>query len=482
MAFAFSSPAKRAAVSPGHARKPRGAPGERAVVSRARSVTSPALVQGESRPKAPRIQPKLKVGEPNDRYEQEADRVAEQVMRMPEPQASERAAVSAPALPTRIQRVCRECEEELSSRPMAIQRMCSECEEELQRQPMEEEEEEEETIQTRAWSGRTPEVTPDLQAQINGLRGHGRPLSAPVRAFFEPRFGYDFGRVRVHTGFRAAHAARSIHAHAFTVGPDVVFGDGRYAPESETGRRVLAHELTHVVQQNTGMPSGRPAVRPRFPGQREAHPRSPASHGTPPGIQRLVRRSLVACPAGQNPFSADRRAARLLTNAIARIDRARAARAAHPANADVVAVSRAMRRAFRLNPANNNHWTRPAPHFGLLLIRRRLEIARNYINSVVFTFNCCNVGAGCAGSTCGTCNAGDEAFVCGSQPSTIQLCPLFWTRGLNQRGRVLAHEVLHINFGFIGDWAQPDRTNAHCYAQFTALLNGFNSPPGFRCH
>ena len=64
------------------------------------------------------------------------------------------------------------------------------------------------------------------------------------------------------------------------------------------------------------------------------------------------------------------------------------------------------------------------------------------------------------------------------------MCPLFWTQpgGLNQRGRVLAHEVLHIIFGFINDWGQPDRANAHCYAQFTALVNGFNSPANRRCH
>lgn len=79
--------------------------------------------------------------------------------------------------------------------------------------------------------------------------GSSRPLAASERSFFEPRFGRDLGDVRLHAGASAARAARSLHAHAFTVGRDVVFGAGRYAPETAAGRRLLAHELAHVVQQ-----------------------------------------------------------------------------------------------------------------------------------------------------------------------------------------------------------------------------------------
>jgi hypothetical protein len=76
------------------------------------------------------------------------------------------------------------------------------------------------------------------------------PKPAGERAFFEPRFGYDFGSVRVHTGARAAETAQAVQARAFTVGRDVVFGTGQYAPGTSAGRRLLGHELTHVVQQN----------------------------------------------------------------------------------------------------------------------------------------------------------------------------------------------------------------------------------------
>lgn len=78
----------------------------------------------------------------------------------------------------------------------------------------------------------------------------GQPLPQPAREFFEPRFNRDFSHVRVHTGARAAEAAESLNAKAFTVGRNVVFGAGRYAPGRPEGRRLLAHELTHVVQQS----------------------------------------------------------------------------------------------------------------------------------------------------------------------------------------------------------------------------------------
>lgn len=81
------------------------------------------------------------------------------------------------------------------------------------------------------------------------LRSSGQPLNVDIRAFFEPRFGHDFGKVRVHAGARAAQSAAAVGAHAYAVGPDIVFGAGQYAPETDTGKRLLAHELTHVVQQ-----------------------------------------------------------------------------------------------------------------------------------------------------------------------------------------------------------------------------------------
>jgi len=100
----------------------------------------------------------------------------------------------------------------------------------------------------------------DVEAGIRSLPGRGRPLPAPARSFFENRFGQDFGSVRIHTGGGAAALARSVGARAFTTGSDVVFGAGEYLPETVSGRRLLAHELTHVVQQG-----GRPSAIQRTP-------------------------------------------------------------------------------------------------------------------------------------------------------------------------------------------------------------------------
>ena len=87
------------------------------------------------------------------------------------------------------------------------------------------------------------------------LRSPGEPLKPATRTFMEPRFGHDFGRVRVHTNARAAESAEAVGALAYTVGEDVVFGTGQYAPEIGEGRRLLAHELTHVVQQRASSSS-----------------------------------------------------------------------------------------------------------------------------------------------------------------------------------------------------------------------------------
>lgn len=82
------------------------------------------------------------------------------------------------------------------------------------------------------------------------LGGSGQPLDSSTRAFMEPRFGHDFGNVRVHFDARAAASARSVNALAYTVGHDIVFSDGAFAPDDPSGRSLLAHELTHVVQQS----------------------------------------------------------------------------------------------------------------------------------------------------------------------------------------------------------------------------------------
>src|SRR5215213_1007869 len=193
--------------------------------------------------RSPYIQAKLNVSSPGDQSEREADRVADKVMRMPDPQATRGATVS------------------IQTRSSRIHRKCAGCEEEMQRPPSEEKEE---TIQPKTNALQTPAIqrlcsecgaakqsssigAPAIVQRV--LRSPGQALDGATRAFFEPRFGHDFSRVRVHADAEAAESARAVNALAYTVGGDVVFGAARYAPRSTEGRSLLAHELTHTIQQ-----------------------------------------------------------------------------------------------------------------------------------------------------------------------------------------------------------------------------------------
>jgi hypothetical protein len=177
------------------------------------------------------LQAKFRIGQSGDKYEQEADRVAEQVMRMPEPKVQRQVEPE------------EEEEETLQSKPLAGQITPL-----VQRQRQEEPEEEEE-LQAKTTSGRISEVNSNLESQIQSLKGGGQPLSENERAFFEPRFGRDFSQVRVQTGATVDRLAKKIGARAFTTGREIFFREGTYGPSSETGMKLLSHELTHVVQQ-----------------------------------------------------------------------------------------------------------------------------------------------------------------------------------------------------------------------------------------
>src|SRR5262249_47867595 len=151
---------------------------------------------------------------------QEADRVAEQVMRMPDHEVGNSSGVPELSANTTLQRMCEEC---IGER--------------------------EEELEGRGSGSDAEEIDGRVASEIQALQGSGLPLPRPSRAFFEPRFGHDFTTVRIHTDSRAAELARSVNARAFTLGQDIVFGSGEYSPESREGKHVLAHELAHVVQQ-----------------------------------------------------------------------------------------------------------------------------------------------------------------------------------------------------------------------------------------
>lgn len=231
------------------------------------------------------FQAKLKIGKPGDKYEREADRVADNVMNMPEPdisrQENDEEEIQTKSLAdqltplvqgqheeeeeiaqaTSLQRP--EEEEEEPAQTKMLQPQVEE-EEELQKQTEDEEEEEpvqaeilqrqdeedEEPAQAKNIDNKSGTISSNVENSINTIRAGGQPLPDSTRVFFESRFGTDFSGVKVHAGSNANYLAKSINARAFTIGKDVVFGSGQYSPESSSGKQLLAHELTHVVQQN----------------------------------------------------------------------------------------------------------------------------------------------------------------------------------------------------------------------------------------
>lgn len=155
---------------------------------------------------------------------------------------SSRPAAPAPMQPTLLQRKCAAC-----GNHTVAGGECSGCAEKkglLQRQ-------------SQTGAGAANEV-PSIVHQV--LNSSGQPLDSSTRSFMEPRFGRDFSGVRVHTDSQAAQSARAVNAHAYTVGNNVVFGAGRYEPRTDTGRELIAHELTHTIQQSAATRSG-PAMQ-----------------------------------------------------------------------------------------------------------------------------------------------------------------------------------------------------------------------------
>jgi hypothetical protein len=150
--------------------------------------------------------------------------------------------------------------------------------------------------QADAKAGTAPSIVHDV------LRGQGKPLDAPVRGDMERRLGHDFSHVRVHTDSRAAASAQAVEAQAYTVGRNVVFGSGSYAPGSSSGRDLLAHELAHVVQQRgaTSAPGALRIGAANDPAEAAAD-RAAAGRGSPgvaaAGVQ-LQRKVVVSPPGG----------------------------------------------------------------------------------------------------------------------------------------------------------------------------------------
>lgn len=178
---------------------------------------------------APTIQTKLKVNTPGDKFEQEADKTADKVMRSP---LSDTAS------------------------PLYISRSPN-------------------SVQSKAADG-VPTVTPEAQTAIQNKEAGGQALSPELRSFMEPRFGADFSNVRLHTDAQAASLSNQLSARAFTHRNHIFFGRGQFQPDAHSGKHLLAHELTHTIQQGQSIQRSPTQAAPKI-----------STVATPPPIQRL---------------------------------------------------------------------------------------------------------------------------------------------------------------------------------------------------
>jgi hypothetical protein len=216
-----------------------------ALQQRAGNLSVQQLLRGRG------IQAKLTVSQPSDPAEREADQVADHVMRAPAAGYS----ISAPCSCAAGGETCQECEQKQTG------------------------------IQRQAAGGGGAATAPRSVHQELG--SPGRPLDAETRQFFEPRFGHDFSQVRVHTGPEAEQSASAISARAYTSGQHIVFGAAQYNPSDAAGQHLLAHELTHVVQQGSG--NAAPAVNRDLATEPPATPARAQPDLTPAQITEAIQ-------------------------------------------------------------------------------------------------------------------------------------------------------------------------------------------------
>jgi Domain of unknown function (DUF4157)/Lysine-specific metallo-endopeptidase len=386
-------------------------------------------------------QARLVVGAVNDPLEREADQVADRITRTPD-----HASLSSTAGGEFAQRKCKSCADE---EEQTVQRMCQSCSDDEERIKKDEQAAEPTTVR-------------------DVLRSPGQPLDAGTRAFFEPAFGYDFSRVRVHSDARAAASTQSVNALAYTVGRDVVFGAGQLAPQTTQGRKLLAHELAHVVQQS--------------------HMRS--SVGREPGavVQRKPAKASVEVtvdPTATCKLEQHRKIEPAVYRALAWLSRTIPAVEAILSGATTKQAKAAAASLFR-----HFHSTSPAV---VTYIRDRLSTIESDILGRQDLRVFCPPHSD---SACGTETGGQALVARVVNQNELNFCAPFFRRKEEDRASTIVHEFAHTLFGrgtreIVDREYQKDAyyyylttgqalTNAESYAMFVREVATGSSPaPGF---
>jgi hypothetical protein len=361
----------------------------------------------------PFFQPKLTVGPVDDVYEQEADAVAEQVMRRPGNQF----------IQPKISAV-------------GLQRKCTACEKE-----------EKEKVRRKATASTTLEAPAEVH---QALHSGGQTMDEGTKSFMENRFGYDFSQVKIHTGAVAAKSAGAINALAYTSGNHVVFNNGQYAPGTDSGKQLLAHELTHVVQQSSG-------IQPKTI-QRRVIDRNVVTNNAMLTTLGLTRQEVI-----DTLVTADTDAIQLAQNAEdALTTQLNNARSGDPVDANEETI---------LNEELGLSFNNPAHHN---LIRQqigRFRRVRETLESGYLRYLALGIGnvslIGCEPAPCG-----DEFASSCPGNRLIVLCQGFWDTPDEQSATIL-HEPFHIWFHMARHAENAlRRADASCFESYALRVSG----------
>ena len=335
------------------------------------------------------LQTKISLGAPGDRYEQEADRVSEQVLTTSTNSSVENS-------PPRIQRFATQSSGETAAAPKSVDDV---------------------------------------------LSSPGRPLNPGLRRDMEQRFGYDFSQVRVHSGAAAGNSAGEVNAHAYTVGRDIVFGPGRFAPTTQEGRRLIAHELTHFVQQS-----------------------EPGVGAKSTKVQRKVVDDDEHLPCRNTPRRSAQFVADLEDQAATLAENAAIALRARP---PIQSTQEFLWKRFRRN------FNEPRDRCGFIPeIADRLDAIARGIRNTEVQYGC--VSAGEPSSQCNGHFAYTDPGMFGG--NRIDLCARFWAAKTNDKVVTILHEWAHYKFEPRGVMDEPQGgfDAAECYSSFAAELGNFS--------
>jgi hypothetical protein len=353
------------------------------------------------------FQPKLSINQPNDIYEQEADAVADKVVRVQNFSSKKK------FFPSKV-----------------IQKKCAHCEEEG------------DNMQRKEINNEAVNTSSQTERYLSSLSG-GKKLSKDERTFFESKMEYDFSDVRIHDNSTANESAKTINALAYTYGNNIVFDAGQYQPHSTDGKKLLAHELTHVIQQGSGATLQR---KPKYSEQCEPFHQCQIEEGIAVGKQYVDAAIKLLTPVADGTVTTGNEIDKLKFHF----------KTVVPADVKIIVDN-------------------------FTSIKKELDAEIAYV-CYKDTPDDCKAEGGAVG-----------AFTFCSVNSDVHTCSLYYVCGCEERGRMIVHELAH-HFGLCPDYAYNDEAgyatltkekamkNADCYATLASdLFSGNRNCTGMDC-